>query len=81
MTMQIDQEVQDARDNRKWKREYMSMNCWEADIRAEGRAEGRADVIATLLRKGKTPEEIVELIDCPIEEAQKVADGLANSDQ
>ncbi len=78
LTMQIEQEVQEARDNRKWKREYMSMNCWEADIRAEGKAEELAMIVATLLRKGKTPEEIAELIDRPVEEIREAAARVAN---
>jgi hypothetical protein len=58
------------------------------DARAEGRAEGlteglsegmseglsrgRAESIERLLRKGKTPEEVHELLDYPMEEIQRV---------
>jgi hypothetical protein len=37
-------------------------------IREDGRAEGRADSIRTLLRKGKSPTEIHDLLDYPMEE-------------
>jgi hypothetical protein len=39
---------------------------------AEGRAEGRAESIERLLRKGKTPEEIHELLDYPMKEIRRV---------
>jgi predicted transposase YdaD len=40
--------------------------------RSEGRTEGRAESIERLLRKGKTPEEIHELLDYPMEEILRV---------
>ena len=40
--------------------------------RAEGRLEGRADAIEKLLTKGKSPKEIHELMDYPMEEIERV---------
>jgi predicted transposase YdaD len=40
--------------------------------RTEGRSEERSESIERLLRKGKSPEEIHELLDYPMEEIQKV---------
>jgi hypothetical protein len=40
--------------------------------RTEGLAEGRAESIGRLLRKGKTPEEVHELLDYPMEEILRV---------
>jgi predicted transposase YdaD len=37
-----------------------------------GRSEERAESIERLLRKGKTPEEIHELLDYPLEEILRV---------
>jgi predicted transposase YdaD len=54
------------------------------DARAEGRIEGRAEgrlqgyteanakIIKTMLRKGKTPEEIRDLLDYSMEEIEQV---------
>jgi predicted transposase YdaD len=46
------------------------------DARAEGRMQGRAEVTAEIiermLRKGKTPEEIHDLLDYSMEEIEQV---------
>jgi hypothetical protein len=41
-----------------------------------GRQEGRADSIRTLLRKGKSPTEIHDLLDYPMEEIVEVSKKL-----
>jgi predicted transposase YdaD len=46
------------------------------DGRAEGFEEGRADSIRTLLRKGKSPTEIHDLLDYPMEEIMEVSKKL-----
>jgi flagellar biosynthesis/type III secretory pathway protein FliH len=43
-----------------------------AEGRTEGLAEGRAESIGRLLRKGKTPEEVHELLDYPMKEILRV---------
>jgi predicted transposase YdaD len=40
--------------------------------RTEGLAEGRAESIERLLRKGKSPEEVHDLLDYPMEEILRV---------
>jgi hypothetical protein len=46
------------------------------DGRAEGLAAGRADSILTLLRKGKSPAEIHDLLDYPMEEIAEASKEL-----
>jgi hypothetical protein len=46
------------------------------DGRAEGLAAGHADSIRTLLRKGKSPAEIHDLLDYPMEEIAEVSKKL-----
>lgn len=45
--------------------------------RAEGRAEERAEAIEQLLTKGKSPEEIHELMNYPMEEIKQVVESLS----
>jgi superfamily II helicase len=42
------------------------------DARAEGRLEERSEAIERLLHKGKSPEEIQDLLDYPMEEILRV---------
>lgn len=42
------------------------------DGRTEGRNEGRSEVILKMLRKGRSPEEIAELIDLPVDYIRSV---------
>jgi predicted transposase YdaD len=57
--------------------EEVFVNGIREDGRAEGfedgLAEGRADSIRTLLRKGKSPTEIHDLLDYPMEEIMEVS--------
>ena len=41
-------------------------------IRAEGRAEGQNDMIASMLRKGKTPEQIADFCGVPLQQVKQV---------
>lgn len=43
--------------------------------KTEGRIEGRAQLIANMLANGKTPEEIVQLCNCDLQEIKDVAEG------
>ena len=78
--MQIDKEVQEARENRMWKIEYMSINAHEADLRREGRAQEREEIITALLRNGMSPEEIAKKIERPIEEVRKIAEKMSKDE-
>jgi hypothetical protein len=49
--------------------------------RLEGRRDGRQSVIIGMLKKGKTPEQIVELCDLPLEEVQEAQKSLRESEQ
>lgn len=49
---------------------------FKAGIRQEGIEEARADAIERLLAKGKSPEEIHELMDYPMEEIELVVKSL-----
>ncbi len=81
LTMQIEKEVQEARENQMWKIEYMSINAHEADLRREGRKEERKEIILSLLRKGYTPKEIAEMTERSLEDILKVADEMAKDEQ
>lgn len=60
LTRKLDEEVEKARSNKMWRREYMKSLLYEMDIRNEGREEGREEGIKALInvcRKFQIPEE------------------------
>jgi predicted transposase YdaD len=56
--------------------EEVFVNGIREDGRADGRAEERTSSIRTLLRKGKSPAEIHDLLDYPMEEIVEVSKKL-----
>ncbi|MBR1865563.1 MAG: Rpn family recombination-promoting nuclease/putative transposase [Lachnospiraceae bacterium] len=82
--------VHKARQNKEWRREYMTLVMRDLENqeigmargREEGREEERRKQIEKLLRKGKAPEDIADYNDYPVElvkEVQKsmvIVDGL-----
>jgi hypothetical protein len=56
--------------------EEVFVNGIREDGRAEGLAAGHADSILTLLRKGKSPAEIHDLLDYTMEEIVEVSKKL-----
>jgi predicted transposase YdaD len=54
------------------KDEVTNMSSLVERLVNQGRSEGRAESIERLLRKGKSPEEIHDLLDYPMEEILRV---------
>lgn len=68
LTRKLDEEVEKARSNEMWRREYMKSLLYEMDIRNEGREEGRKEgreegreegikALINVCRKFQIPEE------------------------
>ena len=77
--------VEKARSNKEWRREYMLLSMRDYDNREEGREEGleqgriqqMKETIEKLLKKGKTPEEIADLCEFPIELVKSVQEEIS----
>ena len=70
----LDEAVQKARQNKKWRREYMVINMRDLEQQAMGAKRRDREKIAEMLQDGKTPEEIESFCKYPmtlIEEVQK----------
>ena len=84
----LEQAVQKARANKKWRREYMTLYMrdlenqeigYEAGRREgheAGRCEERMEQIAEMLRDGKTPQEIVDFCKYPMQLVEDVQKNL-----
>lgn len=64
LTRKLDEEVEKARSNEMWRREYMKSLLYEMDIRNEGREEGKKEgreegikALINVCRKFQIPEE------------------------
>ena len=57
-------------------KEVLTMCTYTTSIKEKGIEEGIARNIKTLLKKGKTPEEINELLEIPLDEIEKVEASL-----
>ena len=68
----LDDAVKKAKMNKEWRREYMMWSIKEIDIRDDAKEEAFKEVIINMLRKGKTPEEIVDLCGFQIEDVLDV---------
>ena len=79
-TKKVDAAVYKARQNKEWRREYMTLFMRDLENREMGIEEGRTqrdrEKIEAMLRKGRTPEEIVDFCDYPIELVHEVQDSL-----
>ena len=80
--MKVQRAVVKARANKRWRREYMLANMRDLEKRMEGREEGREEgrkegrkegreeerkeVIAGMLKKGRSPEEIADFCGYPV---------------
>ena len=88
LTKKINNAVNKAKKNEKWRSEFMKERIILQDARAEGREEGReegiekgrairdAEKIESMLRRGKTVEEIVEFCEYSYEQVKKVEDRI-----
>ena len=76
----LDEAVQKARQNKEWRREYMTLVMRDLENQEIGIEKGRnqrdREKIEVMLRKGKTIEEIVDFCDYPIELVKEVQESL-----
>ena len=73
----LDSAVRKARQNKEWRREFMTLYMRDLEKKEEGREEERRLQIEKLLRKGKTAEEIIEFNDYPIELVKSVEESIS----
>lgn len=84
MTQKINDAVNKARKNEKWRSEFMKERIILQDARAEGREEGRieggdirdAERIEYMLRNGKTVEQIVDFCGYTYEQVKRVEESI-----
>lgn len=84
----LDDAVKNAKMNKKWRREYMTITMRDLENREEGREEGieigreegaldeRNKMITTMLSRGKTPQAISDFCGYPIELVNEVQAGM-----
>ena len=83
-TKKVDAAVYKARQNKEWRREYMTLFMRDLENREMGIEEGieqgvnkeQRHQIEKLLLKGKSVDEIVDFCDYPIELVHEVQDSL-----
>lgn len=64
------EEVEKSKSKEKWRLNYMTLQ----EKYREKYDEGKAEVILHILDKGKTPEEIADMTDIPVEEIRRIRD-------
>jgi predicted transposase/invertase (TIGR01784 family) len=62
-TQALSEEAINAKQNKKWRREYMTLYMIEQEAREEGFAQCRADFIRKMLAKGYTSAEIADILE------------------
>lgn len=76
----LDAAVYKARQNKEWRRQYMTLLMRDLENREIGREEGRderdREKIEIMLKKGKTVEEVADLADYPIDLVKSVQESL-----
>ncbi len=80
----VDEAVRKARQNREWRKEYMTLFQRDLENREVGREEGRKEgkiegvqegrkeLILKMLEKGQTPEQISSLTDITVEAIKSI---------
>lgn len=76
----LDKAVRRAKMDKEVSLEYIRMNMWNLERQEIGEEKGAQEekkkVIMTMLKKGKTPEEITDLCEYPIELVNEVRDNM-----
>jgi predicted transposase/invertase (TIGR01784 family) len=83
-TKKVDAAVYKARQNKEWRREYMTLFMRDLENREMGIEEGieqgksqrDKEKIEVMLKKGRSPEEIADFCDYPLELVQAVQESL-----
>ena len=80
LTKKINNAVNKAKKNEKWRSEFMKERIILQEARAEGREEGRAieeaERIESMLRNGKTVDQIVDFCGYTYEQVKKVEESI-----
>lgn len=76
----LDDAVKKARQNKEWRREYMTLMMRDLENQEAGKKIGKAErdreKIAEMLRDGKTPAQIADFCKYPIDLVQKVQEEM-----
>ena len=72
----LDDAVKKARANKEWRREYMTLMMRDLENQEMGKEKRDREKIEVMLRKGKSPEEIADFCDYPIELVKQVEESL-----
>ena len=72
----LDEAVKKARANKEWRREYMTLMMRDLENQEMGKEKRDREKISEMLRKGKTPQEIADFFDYPLELVQEVRDSM-----
>ena len=72
----LDEAVYKARQNKEWRREYMTLAMRDLENQEIGIEKEQKRQIEKLLKKGKTPEEIVDFCDYPASLVKAVQESL-----
>ena len=72
----LDDAVKKAKMNKEWRMEYMMWSIKEMDIRDDAIEQRDTEIIMQMLRKGKTPEEIVDFCGFSMEQVLNVQEIL-----
>ena len=76
----LDAAVTRAKLNKRWRAEYMIASGWVMDHEIIGRQQGieeeRQERISTMLRNGKTPQEIADFCGYPIELVNNIQESM-----
>ena len=76
----LDDAVQKARANKEWRREYMTLMMRDLENQEIGMEKGREqrdrEKIADMLRKGRSPQDIADFCDYPMDLIREVEESL-----
>ncbi len=61
-----------AKNHEEWKVGYMTLLMRDQEMIRKDRVEGRAEDIRTMLKKGRTPEEIADFCGYDLDEIRTV---------
>lgn len=69
---ELDAEVDKVKSHKEWRNEYMTLLMRDQENIEKGKEEVQREIITKLFKKGKTPLEISELLDYPLETILKI---------
>ena len=74
----VDQAVKSARENKEWRREYMTQYMRELEIKMKARADGKVISIISQIRKkivkGLSCEVIADMLETDVEMVEKIVE-------